>query len=87
MYFQILDIYFIQKKLKYKGFKTLKEITSRSNIEISVFEDINFTDTNMVKDAIKSSKIEHYKQLQITDTAAKMRIIYHSQIHLKVFIV
>ena len=85
MYFQILDIYFIQKKLKYKGFSKL--IASQSNIEISVFEDINFTDTNMVKDAIKSSKIQHYKQLQITETAAKMRIIYHSQVHLKVFIV
>ena len=85
MYFQILDIYLIQKKSKYKGFKKL--ITSRSNIEISAFEDINFTDTNMVRDATKSSKIEHYKQLQITDTAAKMRIIYHSSVHLKVFIV
>ena len=76
MYFKILYIFLIQKKLKYKRFKKL--ITSQSNIEISVFNNITFTDTDMVRDAIKSSKNEHYNQLPITDTIAKLRTIYHS---------
>ena len=76
MYFKILYIFLIQKKLKYKKFKKL--ITSQPNIEISAFNNITFTDTDMVRDAIKSSKNEHYNQLPITDTIAKLRTIYHS---------
>ena len=76
IYFKILYIFLIQEKLNYKRFK--KWITSQSNIEISVFNNITFTDTDMVRDAIKSPKIEHYNQLPITDTIAKLRTIYHS---------
>ena len=62
--------------MKNKGFKNL--ITFWSNIEVSVFENITLTNANIVRDAIKSSKFEHYKQLRITDAVAKMRIYYHS---------